>query len=168
MWAGDYYLAYNEPATGKRSDNIFAYQLDGQWMARFHGLPGVFRADRTKPTLETIKRTCVALAPTGAANLARPDGSLAQGVGYGPNAYFPAEVFMLAMTYMYEGDREFGLELARRCLHNLTIDVLSTWSQPNIVRGEASFIVPIPILHPSLFYSRIYTVKQPLFEGELF
>ena len=136
MWAGDYYLAYNEPATGKRSDNIFAYQLDGQWMARFHGLPGVFRADRIKPTLETIKRTCVALAPTGASNLARPDGSLAQGVGYGPNAYFPAEVFMLAMTYIYEGDREFGLELARRCLHNLTIDVLSTWNQPNIVRGD--------------------------------
>ena len=43
---------------------------------------------------------------------------------------------MLAMTYIYEGDREFGLELARRCLHNLTIDVLSTWNQPNIVRGD--------------------------------
>jgi uncharacterized protein (DUF608 family) len=136
MWNDGYYLNYYEPATGRRSDLIFGYQLDGQWMARFHGLPGVFRTERVKTTLETIKRTCAALASTGAANLAQPDGSLAQGEGYGPNAYFTPELFMLASTYLYEGDREFGLELARRCLTNLTINVLSPWNHPNIIRGD--------------------------------
>jgi uncharacterized protein (DUF608 family) len=136
MWNGSYYLNYYEPATGRRSDHIFGYQLDGHWMAKFHGLPGVFRDDRVKITLETIKHTCAAIAPTGAANLARPDGSLAQGEGYGPNAYFTPELFMLASTYLYEGDREFGLELARRCLDNLTINLRCTWNHPNIIRGD--------------------------------
>jgi uncharacterized protein (DUF608 family) len=136
MWTGDYYLAYYEPTSDRKSDNVFGYQLDGQWMARFHGLPSVFREDRVKITLETIKRTCAAIAPTGAANLTRPDGSLAQGEGYGPNAYFPPEVFMLAATYLYEGDQDFGLELAHRCLHNLVISQQCTWNQPNIVRGD--------------------------------
>ena len=136
MWAGAYYLSYNEPKTGRKSDDVFGYQLDGQWMARFHGLPGVFRSDRVKVTLETIKNTCAALTPYGALNFARPDGNLSQGLGYGPTAYFTPELFMLAMTYMYEGDQEFGLELARRCTHNLTINTLSTWNLPNLVRGD--------------------------------
>ena len=136
MWNGSYYLNYYEPVKGRKSDLIFGYQLDGHWMAKFHGLPGVFQEDRVKLTLETIKRTCAAISPAGAANLVRPDGTLAQGEGYGPNAYFTPELFMLASTYLYEGDREFGLELARRCLTALTITTLSPWNQPNILRGD--------------------------------
>jgi uncharacterized protein (DUF608 family) len=105
-------------------------------MARFHGLPSVFRGDRVKPTLETIKHTCAALTPYGAVNLSRPDGTLVQGEGYGPNAFFVPEVYMLAMTYIYEGDREFGLELARRLAYNLAINTGAIWNQPNIVRGD--------------------------------
>jgi uncharacterized protein (DUF608 family) len=136
MWHERYYLNYFEPATGRKSDLIFGYQLDGNWMAKFHGLPGIFRDDRVKLTLETIKHANAAIASTGAANLVRSDGSLAQGEGYGPNAYFTPELFMLASTYLYEGDREFGLELAYRCLSNLTINVLSPWNHPNIIRGD--------------------------------
>jgi len=135
LWAGSYYLAYSEPKTGRKSDDIFAYQLDGDWMAKFHGLKGVFRPDRAKMTLDTIARTCVRLTPYGATNFARPDGSLAEGVGYGPNTFFVPELYMLAMTYMYEGQRELGLELARRCAQAL-IDSGSEWNQPNILRGD--------------------------------
>lgn len=76
MWAGKYYLNFYEPETGKKSDDVMGYQLDGQWAALFHGLPGVFSADRVETTLETIKRCNVALTPkVGAANFCRPDGS---------------------------------------------------------------------------------------------
>jgi uncharacterized protein (DUF608 family) len=136
MWAGKYYLAYYEPKTGRKSDDIFAYQLDGDWMARFHGLPDVFRKTRVMMTLKTIERTCVPLTPYGAVNMARPDGKLAEGVGYGPNAFFVPEVYMLAMTYMYAGERDFGLELARRCVQAVTLESGSEWNQPNIVRGD--------------------------------
>jgi uncharacterized protein (DUF608 family) len=136
MWASQYYLAYYEPKTGRKSDDIFAYQLDGNWMARFHGLPDVFRADRIRITLRTIERTCVRLTPYGAVNMVHRDGTLAEGVGYGPNAFFVPELYMLAMTYMYAGEKEFGLELARRCVQALTLDSGSEWNQPNIIRGD--------------------------------
>lgn len=137
LWAGKYYLAYDEPSTGRKSDNVFGYLLDGDWMARFHGLPGVFEPSRARTTLETIKRTCVKLTPYGAVNLARPNGGLAEGVGYGPNAFFVPELYMLAMTYIYDaGERDFGLELARRCVEALTIENGVEWNQPNIVRGD--------------------------------
>jgi uncharacterized protein (DUF608 family) len=136
LWAGNYYLAFNEPKTGKKSDDIFAYQLDGEWMARFHGLPGVFRPDHVRKTLQTIKQTCMAAAPEGVANIATRNGTLPEGIGYGAIAYFTPELFMLAMTYMYAGDRETGLEVARRGLHALTIRGGLVWKQPNIVRGD--------------------------------
>lgn len=136
MWAGRYYLAYYEPKTGRKSDDIFAYQLDGNWMARFHGLSEVFRKDRIQITLKTVEQTCVRLTKYGAVNMATPEGKLAEGVGYGPNAFFVPELFMLAMTYMYAGQRDFGLELARRCVEAVTLESGSEWNQPNIIRGD--------------------------------
>ena len=103
-----------------------------------HGLPGTLPEDRVRTTLETIKRCNVALSKTGAANYAHADGTPAPVGGYGTYSYFPPEALMLAMTYMYEGQREFGLELARKvlgehrmCLHGYT------WDMPNIMRGDA-------------------------------
>ena len=73
MWADGYYLSFWEPATGKRSDNVMGYQLDGQWASRFHGLPDMFRTDRAARTLATIERCNIAVTPRiGAANFARP------------------------------------------------------------------------------------------------
>ena len=136
MWSGTYYLAYKDEKLGKKSDDVFAYQLDGEWMARFHGLEGVFHSDRVKTALAAIKRACIDRWKFGAVDFARPDGELAQGVGYGPNAFFVPEVYMLAMTYVYAGEREFGLELARRCAYSLSVHNLLTWNQPNLLRAD--------------------------------
>jgi hypothetical protein len=57
-------------------------------------------------------------------------------VGYGPNALFVPELYMLAMTYMYAGEKQFGLELARRCVYALNIVNLLTWNQPNLIRAD--------------------------------
>lgn len=136
MWNGSYYLNYWEPESGRKSDLVFGYQLGGQWVAGFHRLPGVFRAERVKTTLETIKRCNVALSKTGASNYAHADGSPAPGGGYGTYSYFPPEVLMLAMTYMYAGQRDFGIELARRCWENIVCTWRYTWDAPNIMRGD--------------------------------
>ena len=137
MWAGNYYLLYNEPRTGKKSDLVFGYQLDGQWMVKFHGLPGVFRADRVKATLETIQRLNASMTKYGASDVVTPQGNLAEGVGYGINTFFVPEVDILGATYMYEGEREFGLELIRRCQYALNIEWGYTWDQPNVIRGDS-------------------------------
>lgn len=143
LWTGKYYLNYYEPESGKKSDLIFGYQLDGDWMCFFHGLPGVFRPDRAKIALETIKSTCMALTPYGAAHFANPDGTAAAsekfmattwGLDYGSYGFFVPEAFMLAALYMYQGQREVGMGLAKSCVHGI-VKWGCTWTQPNIVNG---------------------------------
>ena len=144
LWAGKYYLAYYEPDSGKKSDLVFGYQLDGDWMCFYHGLPGVFQQDRAKTTLGTIRDTCMAIAPYGAANFANPDGTVAEsekfmaegwGLDYGSYGYFPPEVWMLAATYLYQGEHETGMKLAESCMHGI-VKFGYTWTQPNIVNGS--------------------------------
>ena len=137
LWAGEYYLNFNEPETGNTSDLIFGYQLDGQWITRWHGVPGVFPQDRVNKTLAMVRRFNCALSQSGAANYANADGAPARVGGYGTYSYFPPELFMLAMTFMYEGQREFGLDLLHRCLHNIVCRWGYTWDAPNIIRGDA-------------------------------
>ena len=144
LWTGEYYLSYSEPDTGKKSNLVFGYQLDGDWMCFYHGLPGVFRTERARTALDTIQRTCMAIAPYGAANFANPDGTVAEsekfmaegwGLDYGSYGYFPPEVFMLASTYMYQGKGEVGMKLAKSCMWGI-IKYGYTWTQPNIVNGS--------------------------------
>jgi uncharacterized protein (DUF608 family) len=137
LWTGSYYLNYWEPETGRKSDLVFGYQLDGQWITDHHGLPGALPVARVRTTLETIKRCNVAVTKYGAANYANPDGTPAPIKGYGTYSYFPPEALMLAMNYLYAGQREFGLELARKVWHNLVCLQGYTWDLPNIMRGDA-------------------------------
>jgi uncharacterized protein (DUF608 family) len=141
MWTGSYYLNYLEPETGKKSDDVMGYQLDGEWTARFHGLPGVFPPKRVETALETIRRCNVALTPEiGAANFARPDAQAldekAQVAFYGRYTMFTPELLVLAYTYILAGKAEFGIELARKNWANLVLAQRHAWDTPNMVDGR--------------------------------
>jgi len=90
-----------------------------------------------KATLETVKRCNMALSKTGVVNYAHADGSPAPVGGYGTYSCFQAEALMLAMLYMYEGQREVGLELAHKICKNLVCDQGYTWDIPVMTRGDA-------------------------------
>ena len=143
LWTGKYYLSYYEPESGKKSELVFGYQLDGDWMCFYHGLPGVFQEDRARTALEAIKQTCVALSKYGAVNFANADGTAARsskfmvenwGYDYGSFSHFDAEVYMLASTYLYQGQQETGLELGKRCMTGI-VDTGKIWSQPAQMDG---------------------------------
>lgn len=145
LWAGDYYLSYYEPETNKRSDLVFGYQLDGDWMAVYHGLPPVFPKDRAQKALKKIQETCMAINRYGAANFAKPTATTADpkefaaaawGSGYGSHGYFPPEVYMLGATYMYAGDKETGMKVVQSCLEGISVKYGYTWTQPNVVSGD--------------------------------
>jgi uncharacterized protein (DUF608 family) len=83
----------------------------------------------------------VALTPeVGAANFARPDGSPlpkeAPVAYYGAFAMFPAELAVLAMTYIQSGEVEFGLELARKHWETMCLQHGHIWDLPNLVSGD--------------------------------
>lgn len=157
MWTdavGGYYLNFWEPETNKKSDDIMAYALDGEWAAQFHGLAGVFNARRVEKMLQTIRKFNVKLTPDiGAANFCRPDGSplskkneaedeninqetKADVAHYGAYTMFSAEVVVLGMTYMLSGERDFGLEMVRKHWENLLCIQRHPWDFPNMMRGD--------------------------------
>ncbi len=136
LWNGTYYLNFNDVDNKVKSDLIFGYQLDGEWITDTHGVPGVFPKDKVGITLQTIRKTNCVLSQTGATNYANADGTSAKVGGYGTYSYFPPELMMLAMTYIYEGDKEFGLDLLYRSMKNISCDWGYTWDLPNVIRGD--------------------------------
>ena len=141
MWNGSYYLNFHDKEAGRKSDEVMASQLDGHWAAAYHGLPGVFDSDRVGIALETVKRCNIALTPDfGAANFTRPDGSALPAddkvAAYGPYTMFTSETLVLAATYMWQGQKEFGLDLARRLWENNVLRQRHGWDLPVMVRGD--------------------------------
>jgi uncharacterized protein (DUF608 family) len=124
------YAFYVYPAKNMRSDDIMSSQLDGQWMADLHGQPSVFRSDRITEALQTIKRTC--LVDMGVAGFADPE----KGPDLARYGTFPPEVNIVAMTYMYRGDRDTGLEIARRNMDNIIRVQGLGWDMPNLIRCD--------------------------------
>jgi len=125
-----------EPTSQTKSEFVFGYQLDGEWVMDHHGLPSSLPVDRVRTVLDTIQRTNVALSKSGAVNYANPDGSVANPGGYGAYSYFPPELMMLGMNYMYEGQVPFGTELVRKMWYNIVCLQGYTWDVPNIMRGD--------------------------------
>ena len=132
LWNDDTqsYLFFLYPEKEMESADIMSSQLDGQWMVDLHGLPPVFRRDRIDAALKTIQKTC--FVDRGLAGFAEP--------GKGPDlaryGTFPPEVNIVAMTYMYHGQRELGLEIARRNMANIILDQGLGWDMPNLIRCD--------------------------------
>lgn len=141
LWTGEYYLNFYDKEQGKLSDDVMAYQLDGEWMAEFHGVSPILDPDRVKRTLQTIRRCNIALTPDiGAANFAKPDGSPlpqdSEVAKYGQYSMFTPEVLILAMNYISAGEYEFGIEFARKFWSNLVLEQCHPFDMPNVVRGS--------------------------------
>jgi uncharacterized protein (DUF608 family) len=140
MWAGDYYLNFKEEESGKVSDAVMAYQLDGQWVARLHGVGNVFAPDRIPIALKKIRETCTKNVVAGAASFASKDGAPLgpnnKVVEYGSLAFFAPEAAILGMTYMQSGEKEYGMEFVRRTWEQTTLVHRHGWDLPNMLLGE--------------------------------
>jgi hypothetical protein len=77
-----------------------------------------------------LKRLNVAATPYGITNGMRPDGSTESSY----HTIHPAmSTLMQAMTMIYTGDKEFqelGMDVVRRCWHNLVCRLGLVWSMP--------------------------------------
>jgi non-lysosomal glucosylceramidase len=136
-WLDRYYLRFFDPKTGERSDEIFSAQLDGQLVAKLHGLKDVFRSDRVTAALETIKETCVAATKFGTVLYATVQGTATQGgsakmASYGANDGHISAVVSLGLTYIYAGQVGFGLEEMWRIFHNNVCKRGLSWYGENL------------------------------------
>jgi len=136
LWTGDHYLIFNDLKTGKTLDAFFSPQLNGQYWARFCGLPDVFPKENVRRVLSTLREKVCNLSKVGMPPIySMPDGSIwtADKTGYltGEYVYTNHQVIWNAMTFIYEGQKNFGLELLRK---NLSLSYLTwgyMWDGPN-------------------------------------
>jgi len=132
LWKGDHYLIYNDPKTGKTLDAFFSPTLNGQFFARFSGVPPVFPKENVESVLTLLRDKVCKISKLGMPPIyAEPDGSnwKRDKTGYlsGEFVYTNFQVIFNAMTFMYEGQKDFGLELLRKNLHLSYCDWGYTW-----------------------------------------
>ncbi len=138
LWTGSHYIQHKDPVTGETAKAVMGYQLDGEFMGCFDGLgAGVLPADHVSTTLSTLKKT--AMATWGPRVWSDPHGGPARNFNTG---YWTADgvhapgALMLAMTYMYAGQVEYGLEIARKIMFNMICRQGWAWDMPILYHGE--------------------------------
>jgi uncharacterized protein (DUF608 family) len=140
LWTGSYYLQARDPESGRENDSVMGYQLDGEFMACHDGISeGVFPQERVQMTLETLQRT--ADGNWGIRTWSDPDGGPLRPEKFDPGYWSPSGVhapgaLMMAMTCMYRGKRDYGLDLARRILENMVCRQGWTWDMPILYRAD--------------------------------
>jgi uncharacterized protein (DUF608 family) len=89
-----------------------------------------------KIVLDTVKETCIPPAKWGAAGAISSNGNIDRSGGETSEATFTPENLILAMTMLYAGDTETGLEIARQTMHNLVLEQGFAWDMPNTIATE--------------------------------
>lgn len=138
LWNGTHYFTYIDEENNRINDNVMAYQLDGYFTNMQTGIhETIFDPGRIQKVLETVWNSNVKLGNGyGALNYARANGSyITDDDAYGKNSIFAQNTIVLAMTYMYTGQYERGMELAYNTWRNEIIKQGLGWDMTHIVNA---------------------------------
>jgi uncharacterized protein (DUF608 family) len=121
LWEGDHYLVHNDTKTGKTLDALFSPTLNGQYYAHYAGVPLVFPRGNVEKVLALQRDKVCKISKLGMPPIyAAPDGTIwnKDKTGYltGSYVYTNHQVIWNAITFIYEGQKDFGLELLRKNL----------------------------------------------------
>ncbi len=137
LWTGRYYMQQNDLKTGIKEDVLMGYVFDGEFMAWHDGTSdGVLPRERVMASLKTIKEA--GIAAWGPRVWSDPNGGPVKGIDVGywtPDGVHAPSALMLAATYMYRGDKEFGVELARKIMENMVCRNGWMWDMPILYSG---------------------------------
>ena len=140
IWNGSYYRLWNDKQTGKVSEVCLANQLMAQWCVRVMGLQDVLPAAHINSALDTIERLNMKATSYGLINGVTPQGEpfdtkLNPSGDHAKNIFF-GENLCAAMTFIYHGRRDTGLEIARRLYDAVAVKNRSPWNQRCLLNGE--------------------------------
>jgi uncharacterized protein (DUF608 family) len=140
LWRGDHYLVYNDPTTGKTFDAFYTPQLDGQYFAHVSGAPRVLPKENVEKILTVLREKVCKISKFGIPpNYSNPDGSMWTGSSNpymaGKYVYTNHQVFWLATLSIYEGHKEFALDLLQKQLHQYCCRWGYMWDGVNCCSG---------------------------------
>jgi len=121
LWRGDHYLVFKNPQTGKEFDAFFSPQLNGQYFAHLSGVPKVFPEANVEKVLAVMREKVCKISKLGMPpNFSNADGSVWTGKSNlyltGKYIYNNHEVIWISILAIYEGHKDFGLDLLRKNL----------------------------------------------------
>ncbi|MHB8277612.1 MAG: GH116 family glycosyl-hydrolase [Candidatus Humimicrobiaceae bacterium] len=151
MWEDDHYTGYWDKEKGLKSDFIFANIFDGEVFSILEDLPMLFREDRKKKMLETIKKINLEvdfITPVTYVN--KNWEPIKSGVSKENNAnpeyyekYIYDEYMMLFYQTIYvliqlveEGDRELAMEITKKYHQKVICELGLPWSIPEHTEGK--------------------------------
>jgi len=140
LWNGSYYRLWNDQQAGKVSEICLANQLMAQWCVRVMGLQDVMSAARINSALDAIERLNMKATSYGLINGVTSEGKpfdtkLVPSGDHAKNI-FVGENLCAAMTFIYHGRRDTGLEIARRLYEAMAVKTRSPWNQRCLLNGE--------------------------------
>ncbi len=140
LWRGDHYLVYNDPKSDQKFDAYYTPQLDGQYYAFISGAPRVLPKENVEKILATLRDKVCKISKLGIPpNYSNPDGTPWTGSSNpymaGKYVYTNHQVFWLSTLSIYEGHREFGLDLLHKQLYNYCCRWGYLWDGVNCCSG---------------------------------
>ncbi len=140
LWNGSYYRLWNDKHAGKVSEICLANQLMAQWCVRVTGLQDVMAAAHINSALDHIERLNMKATSYGLVNGVTPEGKpfdtkLLPSGDHAKNI-FVGENLCAAMTFIYHGRRDTGLEIGRRLYDAMAVKNHSPWNQRCLLNGE--------------------------------
>lgn len=129
LWNGEYYSLYNEPETGRASDTCLGNQLVGQWYAYLIGLGEFLPKDHIISVIKAVKRLNVAATKYGVVNGVKPNGKIDyESHGHHSDSITIGESFCYAATCIYAGEKDLGLEVAKKTYENIALNQKTPWN----------------------------------------
>ena len=143
LWNGRYYRLYNDPENDRKKETCLANQLMAQWCVRLVTLPDVLPEKKIQKALDSITRLNFKATKHGLVNGINPDGkpescgydNSPDGNDHGRQILF-GENMCAAMTFIYHGHKEAGLEIARRLYESVSILPGTTWNQRCLISAR--------------------------------
>lgn len=160
LWTGEYYRLWHDPANtsgeGTHSDVSLGNQLMAQWCVKVAGLADVLPSVQVDSALHAVARLNMQSTIHGLVNGATATGQRYDSrdrtktsifeVTIDPETDFAKQIFVAenlcaAMTFIYHGQAETGLEIARRIYAAVAITSRSPWNQWCLINAETGLPV---------------------------
>ncbi len=145
LWTGEYYRLWNDPANGQSSEVSLGNQLMAQWCASVMGLPDLLPPANVQSALTAVERLNMAATAYGLVNGVAPDGRKFDAgwpqEGDHARHTFVGENLCAAMTFMYSGRRDTGMEIVKRIYEAIAIKTRSPWNQRCLISSDSGLPV---------------------------
>jgi uncharacterized protein (DUF608 family) len=152
LWRGDYYRLWTNPENHETCEVSLGNQLMAEWCGAIIGADSVLDHEKSSKALDAVWRLNAGVTAFGMVNGVTPDGKRFNSIqfetarGKGKTLedqvtssldenndhsaqMFIGESFAAAMTFLWKGRQEEGLEIARRIYETIAIHTRTPWDQ---------------------------------------